>query len=166
MLGGSVSQHVQIENLRRKNACNITDRDRKNEAILAKLKERPAVNPICAWTSRLVRLGCVQGGGVAEVIPAFSVVRLGQSSSERGRAHVDGVTTELHHGFKAHAVSPLDRPLIALFHEDRAAQAGDGGLVKEDADDIGSGRISTMSRSMELCCAALPGAPSGNPFRR
>ena len=35
-------------------------------------------------------------------------------------------------------VAALEQPLVVLFEQDGADQPGDGGLVREDADDIGA----------------------------
>ena len=40
-------------------------------------------------------------------------------------------------GFQGHVARPLDRPFVVLLVQDGADQAGDGGLVGKDADDIG-----------------------------
>jgi hypothetical protein len=41
-------------------------------------------------------------------------------------------------GFQGHLSRSLDRPVVVLLEEDGADQAGDGGLVWKDADDIGA----------------------------
>ena len=54
------------------------------------------------------------------------------------REHDDGVVAQWGHGFKGHVACPLDGPFVALFHEDGADEAGDRGLVGEDANDVGA----------------------------
>jgi hypothetical protein len=41
-------------------------------------------------------------------------------------------------GFQAHVSRALDGPFIVLFEQDGADEAGDGGFVGEDADDVGA----------------------------
>jgi hypothetical protein len=41
-------------------------------------------------------------------------------------------------GLKGHGAGALDSPLVVLLEEDGADEAGDGGLVREDADDLGA----------------------------
>ena len=41
-------------------------------------------------------------------------------------------------GFQGHVARPLNRPFIVLFGEDGADEAGDGGFVGKDADDVGA----------------------------
>ena len=41
-------------------------------------------------------------------------------------------------GFQRHVTGALNGPFIVLLEQDRADEAGDGGLVGEDADDIGA----------------------------
>lgn len=40
--------------------------------------------------------------------------------------------------FQGHITGPPNRPFVVLFQEDGADQAGDGRLVREDADDLGT----------------------------
>ena len=41
-------------------------------------------------------------------------------------------------GFQRHVAGSLDGPIVIVFHEDGADEAGDCGLVWKDADDVGS----------------------------
>jgi hypothetical protein len=42
------------------------------------------------------------------------------------------------HAFQADVAGALDGPLVVLFEQDGTDEAGDGGLVGEDADDLGA----------------------------
>ncbi len=68
--------------------------------------------------------------------PALSGVSLSRSCPGHCREHDDRIIAERRHGFKRHVARPLDRPFIALFHEDGTDESGDRGLVGEDADDL------------------------------
>ena len=63
-------------------------------------------------------------------------------------------------GFQRHVAGALHGPFVVVFQEERAHQAGDGGLVGEDAHDLGVPLISPFKRSMGLveCSLARCGA--------
>ena len=50
----------------------------------------------------------------------------------------DGIIGDGGDGLKGHIAGALDGPLVVLLEEDGADEAGDGGLVGEDADDLGA----------------------------
>jgi hypothetical protein len=57
---------------------------------------------------------------------------------------------------KGHVTGALDGPLVVLLEQDRPDEAGDGGLVGEDADDLGAAldlAIEALERvgRVELC---------------
>jgi hypothetical protein len=51
---------------------------------------------------------------------------------------------------QGHVAGALDGPFIVLLEQDRPDQAGDGGLVRKDADDLGAALISPFNRSSGL----------------
>ncbi len=53
------------------------------------------------------------------------------------RAEDVGIVTHGAERLKAH-IAALHRPLVVLLQQDRADQSGDGGFVREDADDVGT----------------------------
>jgi transposase-like protein len=68
--------------------------------------------------------------GLRRVWPGSSVGRSGQSD------HLS--ITQGRHGFQCHVARPLFRPLIVLFHQDRAPEAHDGLFVREYPRDVGA----------------------------
>jgi hypothetical protein len=50
----------------------------------------------------------------------------------------DGIVAQRRDCFQGHVAGPLHRPFVVLLQQDGADQAGDGGLVGEDADDLGA----------------------------
>ena len=64
--------------------------------------------------------------------------------------------------FQGHVAGALDGPLVVLFEQDRADEAGDGGLVGEDADDLGAA-LDLAVEALERvgASAAWPGAAAG-----
>ena len=47
------------------------------------------------------------------------------------------ILADLLNGFQCHK-APGDRPFVVLFHHEGADQAGNGGFVWEDTDDVGT----------------------------
>ena len=64
----------------------------------------------------------------------------GRAGKVRGpqRAAWHGIIAQRGDGFQRHVSGALHGPFVVLFKEDRADQAGDGGFVREDADDLGA----------------------------
>src|SRR6188472_1156060 len=58
-------------------------------------------------------------------------------SVRQGQAD-DGIIGDGGDGLKGHVAGALDGPLVVLFEEDCSDEACDGGLVGEDADDLGA----------------------------
>ena len=50
----------------------------------------------------------------------------------------DGIIAQGRDGFQGHVAGALDGPFIVLLEQDGADEADDGGLVGEDADDLGA----------------------------
>ncbi len=49
----------------------------------------------------------------------------------------DGIIAQGRYGFQRHVAPALNGPFVVLFEQQRADQAHDGRLVREDADDLG-----------------------------
>src|SRR5204863_352964 len=61
------------------------------------------------------------------------------SSGRRLGGQLDeGIVAQRRDGFQRHVASALDGPFISLLEEDGADEPDDGGLVGEDADDLGA----------------------------
>jgi len=50
----------------------------------------------------------------------------------------DGIIAQGRDCFQRHIATALEGQLVILFEQDRAEEAGDGGFVTEDADDLGA----------------------------
>ena len=61
-------------------------------------------------------------------------------------------------GFQAHVAGTLDGPFIVLFQQQRADQAGYGGFVGEDADDLAAS-LDLAIESFERVGAVQLGEP-------
>lgn len=83
--------------------------------------------------------------------------------------HDDGIITQLADAFQRHVAGTLDGPFVVLLQEDGADEARDGGLVREDADDLGTA-LDLADESLDGVCGVdlgpvLPGeAPVGQDF--
>ena len=55
-----------------------------------------------------------------------------------GRQPDDGIIADGRDGFQRHVTRTLDRPFVVLFEQDGTDETPDGGLVGEDADDLGA----------------------------
>ena len=72
------------------------------------------------------------------MVPAFFGVSLGRSCPWHCREHDGRIIADRCHGFKGHVAGAPDSPFVTLLHEDGADEPGNGGLVGEDADDVGA----------------------------
>ena len=63
---------------------------------------------------------------------------VGRLSGRHGRQADESIVADGGHRFQRHVACALDGPFIVLFEQDGADEAGDGGLVREDADDLGA----------------------------
>jgi len=59
-------------------------------------------------------------------------------SVRHGRQSDDRIIGDGGDGLKGHVAGALDGPFVVLLEQDRADQPGNGGLVGEDADDLGA----------------------------
>src|SRR5207253_10542930 len=77
---------------------------------------------------------CKSGGGFALSGRAGPVL----SGRRHGGQLDDGIVAQRRDGFQRQVASALDGPFIILLEENGAAEPDDGGLVGEDADDLGA----------------------------
>ena len=87
----------------------------------------------------------------------LSGVSPGRSCSGHSREHDDGIIADGGESFKGHVAGALDGPFIALLHEDRADESGDGRFIREDADDIGAA-LDLAVEALDGVCAVEFGA--------
>lgn len=89
-----------------------------------------------------VWLGAMRDGvpmrGVAWGRPHVADVAPDWSCTGDCREHDDGVIAQGFHSFRRHVACPLHSPFVILFQKDCTDQLGDGSLVWEDADDVGT----------------------------
>ena len=76
----------------------------------------------------------------------------------------DGIIAQGSDGFQAHVAGALDGPFIVLLEEQGANQAGDRGLVGEDADTSLRRLISPLRRSSGLVECSLARCWAGKPM--
>ena len=89
---------------------------------------------------------------------------LAARSGCHSRQSDDGSIAQRSDGFQAHVAGALDGPFIVLFQQQGADQAGDGGFVGEDADDLAASLISPLSRSSGLVLCSLVRCWAGKPL--
>jgi len=63
----------------------------------------------------------------------------------------DGIIADRRDAFQCDVASALDGPFVVLFEQDRADEPGDGGLVGEDADDLGAA-LDLAVEALERVC--------------
>ena len=59
-------------------------------------------------------------------------------SGGHGGQRDEGIVAQRRDRFQGHVAGSLHRPFVVLLQQDGADQAGDGGLVGEDADNLGA----------------------------
>src|SRR5271167_4795994 len=65
---------------------------------------------------------------------------------EEGREAIRTRNAQRRDGFQRHVAGALHRPFVVLFEKDRAGEADDGRLIREDANHIGARKIQRSSR--------------------
>ena len=78
------------------------------------------------------RTWCKSGGSIA------LSGGVGRCQADYGGQPDDRIVAQWCDSFQGHVAGALDRPFIVLFEQDGADEAGDCGLVWEDADDLGA----------------------------
>ena len=108
--------------------------------------------------------------GVADVLGHRALRHGPDRSAGDCRQADDGIIAQGRDGFQRHVAGALDGPFVVLFEQDGADEADDGGLVGEDADDLGAPldlAVEALERigRVQLGAVLLPGR-SCRPARR
>ena len=99
---------------------------------------------VSLWNTAAAVLSASKG-----IVPPVRGVRAGVGFALSGRVWPvlsgghggqldDGIVAQRRDGFQRHVAGALHRPFIVLLQQDGTDEPGDGGLVGEDADDLGA----------------------------